>query len=333
MPVPRLFDIFSPEHVDVVGHLVGQVGEFEHRRPEQGVEVDDVLADEMHLLGSGQHLLEIQALPGTVVLQAGEVADRRVQPDVEVLLLGDVRDADAEIGRVARDVPVAQRLVALALEPLACLVGHLRLQAPRQVQPFAQERHALLVREPEKVVLGGLQHRRGARQRRIGVDQLGGRVDRTAHFAGVAVLVLGAALGALALDVAVGQEHALHRVVELLDRLAVDQPGAIETTVDVLRELGVLGRVGRVPVVEGDVKAVQVLLAPGGDAFHQLLGGQSFSLGLEHDRRAVRVVGADEMHGVALHALEAHPDVGLDVLHDVADMERPVGIGQRGGDE
>ena len=53
----------------------------------------------------------------------------------------------------------------------------------------------------------------------------------------------------------------------------------------------------------------------------------------EHDRRAVRVVGADEMHLVALHALEAHPDVGLDVLHDVADVERPVGVGQGGGDE
>jgi hypothetical protein len=41
---------------------------------------------------------------------------------------------------------------------------------------------------------------------------------------------------------------------------------------------------------------------------------------------SVRVVGADEMHLVPLHALEAHPDVGLDVLHDVADVERPVRV-------
>jgi hypothetical protein len=53
----------------------------------------------------------------------------------------------------------------------------------------------------------------------------------------------------------------------------------------------------------------------------------------EHDRRAVRVVGAHEMHRVALHALKAHPDIGLDVLHDVADMERAVGVGKRGGYE
>ena len=56
-------------------------------------------------------------------------------------------------------------------------------------------------------------------------------------------------------------------------------------------------------------------------------------LGREHDRRAVRVVGADEMHLVPLHALEPHPDVGLDVLHDVADVERAVGVRQGGGDE
>jgi hypothetical protein len=47
----------------------------------------------------------------------------------------------------------------------------------------------------------------------------------------------------------------------------------------------------------------------------------------------MRVVGADEMHLVALHALEAHPDIGLDVLHDVADVESPIGIGESRGDE
>ena len=47
----------------------------------------------------------------------------------------------------------------------------------------------------------------------------------------------------------------------------------------------------------------------------------------------MRIVGADEMHLMADEPLEADPDVGLDVLHDVADVEGPVGVGQRGGDE
>ena len=65
----------------------------------------------------------------------------------------------------------------------------------------------------------------------------------------------------------------------------------------------------------------------------ELLRRDAFGLRLQHDRRAVRVVGADEVHLVPLHALEAHPDVGLDVLHDVADVERAVRVRQRRRDE
>jgi hypothetical protein len=47
----------------------------------------------------------------------------------------------------------------------------------------------------------------------------------------------------------------------------------------------------------------------------------------------MRVVCADEIHRMALHALISHPDIGLDVLHDVADVEVAVGVGQCGGNE
>ena len=47
----------------------------------------------------------------------------------------------------------------------------------------------------------------------------------------------------------------------------------------------------------------------------------------------MRIVGADEVDFMALHALEPDPDVRLYVLHDVADMECAVGVGQGGGDE
>jgi len=52
---------------------------------------------------------------------------------------------------------------------------------------------------------------------------------------------------------------------KLFDRLLVDQARLVELAIDILRELGVLLRVGRVPVVELDVEAVEVLLAPPGD--------------------------------------------------------------------
>ena len=86
-------------------------------------------------------------------------------------------------------------------------------------------------------------------------------------------------------------------------------------------------------MIEADVEALQVSGAVGRDARNERLRADSLLFRLEHDRRAVRVVRADEQDLVTLHALEAHPDIGLDVLHDVADVERAVGVGQGGGDE
>ncbi|MCY1562429.1 hypothetical protein D9M68_998240 [compost metagenome] len=95
----------------------------------------------------------------------------------------------------------------------------------------------------------------------------------------------------------------------------------------------VLGRIGAVPVVEADVETVQVGLAAGGDVGHELLRRLAGLARRDHDGRAVRVVGTDEVHLVALHALVPHPDVRLDVFHDVADVEMTVGVGQGAGDE
>jgi hypothetical protein len=108
---------------------------------------------------------------------------------------------------------------------------------------------------------------------------------------------------------------------------------AAQRAVDALCQRVVLRRVGGVPVVEADMKAVQRGLAAGRDVGHELLRRLARRLGRDHDRRAMRVVGADEVHLVPAQPLEAHPDVGLDVLHDVPDVERSVRIGQRGGDE
>ncbi len=66
---------------------------------------------------------------------------------------------------------------------------------------------------------------------------------------------------------------------------------------------------------------------------YQLFGRDAFLLGAQHDRRAVGIVGADIMHLVAPHLLEAHPDVGLDVFDQVAEVDAAVGIGKCGSDQ
>src|SRR6266581_4256976 len=85
-----------------------------------------------------------------------------------------------------------------------------------------------------------------SRKRRVRILQLRGRIDGAAILAGVSVLILRAAVRALALDVAVGEEHAFHRIEELRYRFLVDEPRLVELAIDVLRELGIFFRVSRV---------------------------------------------------------------------------------------
>ena len=173
----------------------------------------------------------------------------------------------------------------------------------------------------------------GIGQRGVGVDQVGGGVNRATDLTRVTVLVFGVALGALALDVAIGQEHTLDRVKKLLDRSCLDQSFSTQLAVDVLGELMVFDGISRMPVVERDMKAIEVAGTLGSIARHQGLGRDALGLGLEHDGGAMGVICTDKMHGVASHAHGTHPDVGLDVLHDVADMKGAVGIGQGGRDK
>ena len=141
------------------------------------------------------------------------------------------------------------------------------------------------------------------------------------------------ALGALALDETVGQEHVLLGVEELLDSAGFDETGLFQIQIDLLGQFVVLGAVGIAPVVKGNMKAVQVLLAAGRNISHELLGSLASFFSGNHDGRAVGIVRAHEVHGIALHSLCTHPGVGLDVLHDVADVEIAVGIRQGGGDK
>jgi hypothetical protein len=86
-------------------------------------------------------------------------------------------------------------------------------------------------------------------------------------------------------------------------------------------------------MIEADLETVEMLRPGRRDPGYELLRRDALVLRRKHDRRAVRVVGADEMHFMPLHPLEAHPDVGLDVFHDVADVKRPVGVRERRRDK
>jgi hypothetical protein len=83
-----------------------------------------------------------------------------------------------------------------------------------------------------------------------------------------------------------------------------------------------------VPVVKADVKPIEIFFATCGDIGHKLLGRFASFFSRNHDRRTVCVICAHEIDLVALHPLKTNPDIGLDIFHDVADVEFAVGIRQ-----
>ena len=221
MKVPRDFDIFWPLMVTkAVGMDRGRsphAGALEHRGPEQRVKIQDVLADEVVQLGRrirGQEIVELQSGARAELREAAEISDRRVEPDVEVLA-GRIGDLEAEIRRVARNVPILETLREPLLELARDAVLHRTALHPRG-QPLLERAQA------EKIMLRFAPHRRRTAHHRDRILEIRGRVGRAAILAGVAVLIRRAADRADALDVAIGQKHFRGLVVGLPDAAPVD---------------------------------------------------------------------------------------------------------------
>lgn len=87
------------------------------------------------------------------------------------------------------------------------------------------------------------------------------------------------------------------------------------------------------PKVEANVEVREISAVVFSDFGDELLRRHALLLGIEHDRGTVGVVARDKVHFVAAHTLESHPDICLDVLHHVANVEWAVGVRQRRGNE
>ena len=107
-------------HKHIVRHFAAR--KLQHRGPEQGVKINDVLADEVILLDLivGHEIIKGALLAVgfgfagfEIGLEAGQITYRRVQPDIEILarLVGDL---DAEVGCVAGNIPVVEILATVA---------------------------------------------------------------------------------------------------------------------------------------------------------------------------------------------------------------------------
>ena len=69
------------------------------------------------------------------------------------------------------------------------------------------------------------------------------------------------------------------------------------------------------------------------DTINQGFRRDAFFFRAKHDGGAVRVVGTYVIYLVSLHFLEAYPDVGLNILHQMAKMNAAVRIRQGGSNQ
>gem|GEM_PF-6141060 len=91
--------------------------------------------------------------------------------------------------------------------------------------------------------------------------------------------------------------------------------------------------VGAAVVVEFNSKAREIALVSFARFLDQFNFRTAFSAGTDHDRGAVCVVGANVQTTIASQFLKPYPNVGLQVFHQVADVDRAVGVGQCSGNE
>jgi len=88
-----------------------------------------------------------------------------------------------------------------------------------------------------------------------------------------------------------------------------------------------------VEVVEADQESRTVALVFPAYAVDLLFGGDPEFFRRQHDGRAMGIVGADVEAVVAAGLLEPHPDIGLHLLQQVAQVQRSIGVGQGAGDQ
>ena len=281
-------------------HLFRQRQPQRHQKdgPIDGVEADDVFADDVHV-GRPIFCKQRALLALRLVAEAGDVVGERVQPNVHDVAGIEV-DGDAPGEGGARHAQILQA-------GLQEVVDHLVFAREGQ-----DEVGVLVVVLHEAVCV--LAHAEEVRLLLGGVH-------------------LSAAVGALAVFELRGRPKGLARgAVHPLVRPFIDIPLLVQLAEDGLHLRLVVGVGGADELVVGDVHQVPDALDLVCDAVDELFGRLAGGLGLFFDLLAVLVGARLKAHVVALVAAEARDGVRQHDLVGVADVRLARGVGDRRGD-
>ena len=304
----------------------------EHGWEDDAVEYDVVLADEVHQTCLG---ILPPGLPtaqfGTCIaefLGIADITNGSVEPHVEHLAVGTLHGN----GDTPVQVACHGTGVQTSVQPTLALAVHVGspflvlLQNPL-LQPL------LVLVQGQIPVLGFLLHQGVARLGIVGVDEFLGRERCTALLALVAVGIGGMATGALALDVAVGEEASCSLVKELLRHLLHELALLIEFLEEVAGKLMVYGSAGARVDIEGDAELLEGVLDDAVVSVHHLLHADALLAGTDCYGHTMLVAATYEQHVAPLQSQVAHIYVCRHIhASQVSDVHGTVGIGQSRSD-
>ena len=287
------------------------------------MEHDVVLADEVDEACFGVFPPLLPRV-GQQFLGVADVADGSVEPYVEHFALGPFYG----YGDTPVEVAAHGTRLQSHVEPRLALT--VDVGTPFLVvfeNPLAQPAFMLVQREVP--VFGFLHDRRAAADSTLGVDELGGAQCRAALLALVAIGTFGMATGALAGDVAVGQESLGFLIIILHGGLFDEFALVVELAEEVGSSLVVHFRRGTSVDVERDAELLERVAYQGVIAVDDVLRCAAFLLGADGDGHSVLVASADKDDVFLLESQVADVDVGRYIdAGQVSDMNRSVGIGQ-----
>ena len=165
------------------------------------------------------------------------------------------------------------------------------------------------------------------------VNQIDGTVRVPALIAVVTVLIHSTAFRATSFDKAIWQCFASFAVKQFDNGSLVNQSGPLQRRPKVIAECPILRTVRAAIVVKLDIEVSEVTLMRVVHLTDKLFFTAAQLAGTLHDGGAVRVVRTDIDAPLTSQFLETHPDICLDVFHEMSDVNGTVSVRQRRGDQ
>jgi hypothetical protein len=172
-----------------------------------------------------------------------------------------------------------------------------------------------------------------AANRAYRINQIDWAVMMAARAAIVTRLVRRAAFGTRPPDEPIGKKRLSLGIIKLLDVSFMDHTGPADRLPNLAAQPAILRTMCAAVVVEVNLELGEIPLMLLLHFRNERFFAAVLALGTDHDGRAVRIVGAYIDAAIANQALESDPNVGLHILHQMADMNRPIGIRQGGSDQ